>query len=156
MTAFPKTGKTVLKAAKEQRRKDRVSDERTHKRIAKRRDGYRCRFPLCGCHRLKRRLEVSHDERHKGMGGDPRGLRSAPETLITLCVDRHQDSRWSIHKGTIRTRYLTPEKCDGPVAWDIKDAAAWHELAREGCIGVLERLTPWQRDRLRSLAEMDE
>lgn len=168
MTALPKPSRTARKKAEQQTRKDRKSTEDKNKRIAKMRDGYRCRFPLCGCVKLKLRLEVSHDV-HKGMSGNPSGDRSLPAGLITLCLHRHQDGIISRHKGTLRTRYLTDKGNNGPVAWDIDVDAftravaplpamkidQWMEVARERKVQVLEPLLSWQRDVLEILAQMD-
>lgn len=133
-----------------------------------------CRFPLCGCRSrgvgLKGALTVSHDQ-HKGMGGNPAGDRSAPELMMQLCKWRHQDAPVSRHAGTLRTRYLSDEKNDGPVAFEVdlaavypglypRGRAVWFEVAREhyveGGSGTvrLEPLTHEQRVILTDLAEM--
>lgn len=165
-TRKPKGPTARARAARARWLRDR---EHQHKVKAKFRDGLRCRFPLCRCwHPLcgrKGALTSSHDD-HKGMGGDPTGERSLPECLITLCKWRHQDAPISRHAGTLRTRYLTLAKNDGPVAWEIAAAAlglswsgpsagGWVEVAREVSVNHLEPLRPWQREVLERLAEMD-
>jgi len=131
-----KPSRTARKKAKVTARRTSDRIEREHKAAARRRDRYRCRFPLCGCKRIgltvEPRVEVSHD-RHKGMGGNPKGDRSVPELLITLCPHRHQDGQVSRHKGTLRTRYLTDRANSGPVAWDVDAAYALEALRRAGC-----------------------
>lgn len=126
----------------------------------------RCRFPLCGCSKIRVRCEVSHDK-HKGMGGNPAGDRSITELMVYLCFTRHQDSRISRHAGTVRAEYLTEKGFDGPVAWhadkDALEAAGvvgvpqgvnlWIEIAREKAINELEPLTDVQRHILEQLAE---
>jgi hypothetical protein len=151
------------------------TEEAANKQEAKRRDGERCRFPLCGCgqpgHGMKSILTSSHDM-HKGMGGDPTGVLSLPEFLITLCKWRHQDAPISRHAGNLRTRYLTPDNNNGPVAWDVKLEAlndhdiqllvlelvapeGWVCVATETEIGKLAPLQPWQWGVLSRLSQMD-
>jgi hypothetical protein len=113
---IPKPSRTERKLRKQQARREVEKYERDNKAKAKRRDGGRCRFPMCGCGRLKLRLESSHQE-HKGMGGDPSMLRSETSNLITLCVHRHQDGAISRSKGTLEARPLSDAGCDGLVAW---------------------------------------
>jgi hypothetical protein len=172
-----KPSRTARKIAKLKGRKELDQHERTQKAKARKRDGGRCRFPLCGCRALKLppRVEVSHD-RHKGMGGNPAGDRSTSAGLITLCDHRHQHGVFSRHKGTLRTRYLTDDGNDGPVAWDLDgslldkhipdwmppighilflDNGAWVQIATETSIGILARLSPWQSRVLKILAEME-
>lgn len=160
-----KTPRAAARAALHRRRRDRRTAETDHKAVARRRDGQRCRWPLCGCKRIGLRLEVSHD-RHKGAGGDPTGARSKPEVLITFCFHRHQDGIVSRHKQTLRVRYLTPKKNAGPVAFEVKRSALarlglelpagdWLEVARERAVQNLEPLEPWQLAALRRLGEMD-
>jgi hypothetical protein len=172
-----KPSRTARKKEQLEARKDRRATERSHKAAARKRDHYRCRFPLCGCRtlglRLEARLEVSHD-RHKGSGGNPAGDRSLRHMLITLCLHRHQDGIVSRHKGTLRTRALSAKKNDGPVAWEVRRSALpvmtvtcaefmgmslrwteWIEVARERDVQQLEVPMPWQQRILESLAEMD-
>jgi hypothetical protein len=157
------------------RQKKQVEDKRTlataetkNKRQAKKRDHHTCRFPLCGCAKRLHakadvRLESSH-EIHKGMGGNPAGDRSAPELLVTLCKHRHQDGAISRHKGTLRAKFLTPEKFNGRIAWEVdvnrlrKDYGAhsqkWEEVAREIAVQKWAPFTGRQRKILELLEEM--
>jgi len=165
---FFKTSPTARKKAKQAVRRERVASEDANKRAAKKRDGYACRFPWCGCKSLglalSARLESSHD-RHKGSGGDPSGQRSAQELLITLCKHRHQDGIISRHKGTLRARYLTPKKNNGPIAWEVdinrmrpnfeSRPARWIEVARETAIRQWAPFTLAQQEILEKLASMD-
>lgn len=167
---FWKTPRAAAKAERHQRRRDRVDAEKANKEKVRRRDKRHCRFPLCECRRIGLRLEVSHD-RHKGQGGDPTGKRSKPEGMILLCWHRHQDSVISRHKQTLRVRYLTPKKNNGPVAFDVKreklpadlrdawmfnlSGRGWVEVARERSVQVLEPLEAWQQAVLERLAEME-
>lgn len=161
---FPKV-KADRKPAKIERRIKKL--ERKHKEDlgmakARRRDK-RCRFPLCGCRTFGIVCDVSH-VRHRGMGGNPSGDRSASGLLMLLCRTRHKEGKIAIDKGTLEWRPLTKAGSDGPVAWYV-DAEAmhldpghfpdgWIEVAREIAIGVCEPLTPYQRSVLLMLAEM--
>ncbi len=154
----------------------RRTDERKNKALAKARDGRRCRWPLCGCRKKRLRIDSSHD-RHKGIGGDKTGERSKPAELITFCVQRHQTGAISRHAGTLRTRYLTNKRNDGPVAFEVRleeladlfrpgapivdmlhdhgSADGWVELAREDKPGQLLPVLVWQKVALEKLAEME-
>lgn len=166
-----KATRTATKVAHHRTRMDRQKKERDHKAEARKRDQHRCRFPYCGCRTLKLALEarpeVSHDH-HKGMGGNPAGDRSLARLLITLCLHRHQDSAISRHKGTLRTRYLSGEKNDGPVAWEVERETLlrlfpglaariparvrWLEVARECAVQQTLPCLPWQVEVLEALA----
>lgn len=179
-----KPSRTATKVAKHRGRMASQKKERDHKAEAKKRDGYRCRFPLCGCSRIKlaleARIESSHDK-HKGSGGNPAGDRSVAALLMTLCKHRHQDGAVSRHKGTLRSRYLTDQQNNGPVAWDVDVEAlmglfegpgalpktlftvikrnanagtGYVEVARERAIQQLAPLEAWQRSILEALADM--
>lgn len=125
-------GTTTLEHRKTSR--GRKATENTNKDKVRHRDHRRCRFPQCGCRRRGWRLEVSHD-RHKGIGGNPKGDRSETPGLILMCLPRHQTSRFSRHAMTIRNVYLTDAGNDGPIAWQIKRselvAALEERLERE-------------------------
>lgn len=174
MTWPPRAIGPILKPSRTKRLKTERRDlakldaeERQAKAKVTRRDRV-CRFPLCGCRRLgfalKARPEVSH-RTHKGMGGNPAGDRSTPALMVLLCAHRHQFGAVSRHAGTLREKFLTRDKYNGPVAWEIDVAAtasprrtkvhAWREVARERSVGVLEPLADWQREILERLAEME-
>lgn len=159
-------GPTAL--ARKQRAAKLARDERANKIRVRERDRH-CRFPLCGCienYGARFLATVSHDV-HKGMGGDPTGERSKPEVMLLLCKWRHQDAPVSRHKGTLRTIYLSDEKADGPLAFEVLLSAVypgssggWFEVAREhyveGGSGALrlEPLTPEQSAVLLELGKM--
>lgn len=76
-----------------------------------------CRFPLCGCGRLRLAREVSHSE-HKGSGGNPAGNRSVAELMVYLCRERHRTNPFSIDKGTIAWEPLRKrEGANGLIRW---------------------------------------
>jgi hypothetical protein len=173
---FFKQGRTAWRKQQLKDRATRASKERDAKQDARKRDK-RCRFPLCGCQKLGLTLkssgEVSH-RKHKGMGGNPSGDRSTKKGLMLLCKHRHQDGRFSLHKGTVWADPLDEAKgYDGPVVWwldlklpvdksEVYKLIVWEgeddtfELARESAPGALRPLTPLQREVLKELAKMDE
>lgn len=165
--------KGASKSARTKASRVRAVAERINKNAAKARDKYRCRFPLCQCHRLGLATHSSHD-RHKGSGGDSTGQRSLPAGLITFCVRRHLDGIVSRTKGTLRTVYLTERMNDGPVAFEVdveaietvmgvniqarRHASAgtgFVEVARESAAQTLLPLESWQRSILERLASLD-
>lgn len=165
MTFNAKPSRTERKKAEKDRKLKRQKAERDNKGEVRKRDLTRCRFPSCGCRKLglalQARQEVSHS-RHKGMGGNPSGERSAAELMVLLCRHRHQDGAVSIHKGTLRAKFLTPAKFNGPIAWEADSSRLWPnadeqwiELARETAIQKWEPFTPKQQVILERLAEMD-
>lgn len=157
-----KPSASTRKLAKRKTRVDTQKDERSNKGQCRKRDRF-CRFPLCGCRRLGWRLEASHQS-HKGAGGNPTGSRSTADQLLLLCVHRHRDGAVSRHHGTLRARYLTADRADGPVAWEVDmtavygftkaKSAQWREVARESAVQQLEPLDKWQEDALLHMAEM--
>lgn len=174
MTPNWRPSRAARKADERKTKLDRKAHEEREKKKVRLRDR-RCRFPRCGCHKLKLRLEVSHSGGHKGMGGNPSGDRSLAESMVLLCVTRHQDSLTSVHRGTIRTVYLTDRSYAGPVAWLVDsgtlaryrhllparcqglciDAEGFVEVAREIGQNLLAPLEDWQEQLLCLLATMD-
>jgi hypothetical protein len=140
--------KTKTRTIEKQRRRYLVArQERTNKLTAAARDGFRCRFPFCGCRERGYNPEVAHLT-HKGMGGDPKGLRSQVDNLITLCGWRHREGVISLHKGTLRVLPRTADGTNGPVSWQMEACAFagepgeyWILIAREERVGVLEPVT---------------
>ncbi len=168
----PKPTRTERKRGQASIRRTRKTAEEQQKGGAKARDGYRCRFPLCGCRTKSYGVmafpEASHDQ-HKGAGGNPKGDRSKAPLLMTLCHWRHQEAPVSRHKGTLRAVYLTDAKNNGPVAWEVKREAIsphvlaqvrcfvqdeWLRVATEKDVQKLEPLEPWQARLLAVLARM--
>lgn len=157
-----KTIRTAGKRERARKRVERATKEKDNKKASKKRDGYRCRFPLCGCRKIGLRLESSHWE-HKGAGGDPRGVRSELSNLGTLCSHRHKDGPVSIDKGTLRPVFLTRFGYNGPIAWEINLAAytgkygadSWYRVATERAVQQWEPFGPVQLERLQILAEME-
>lgn len=174
---FPKPSRTARKMRRQQARREIAKYERASKAASRRRDGFACRFPWCGCKRLGLPLESSH-EVHKGMGGDPAMTRSETSNLITFCDHRHRHGRVSRHAGTLRIEPLTAAGCDGPVSFQVEretllgslwspcppevragivvdvHGTEWIEVARETRVGKLDSLQWWQQEALKRLAEM--
>jgi hypothetical protein len=153
---LPKPSRTARRKEELASRRALVRAEDQAKAAVRRRDRV-CRFPLCGCHRLRLRLEVAHLT-HKGSGGNPTGTRNVTGNLLLLCSHRHQHGALSLHHGTLVPVPLTGAGADGPIRWMWKTngQGELRELAREYQPGRLEMLTPWQWERLRQLADMTE
>lgn len=160
-----KPTKAEARAERDDQKQSVKDKEDRHKSAARKRDGWMCRFPRCGCHRRRLHPEVAHST-SKGMGGD-HGTLSHVYQMICLCKDRHQDSRISLHKGTLRMEFLTTKGTNGPVRWwvdvtAIDTSAArrrsgdehWVAVASESDVRVLEPLTPEQGALLERIAEL--
>jgi len=120
-------GVKTSRVAKRVKRANEKTAEEKNKKQVRRRDK-RCRFPMCGCRRLKIQPHVAHLE-HKGIGGNPAGDRSQPELMILVCACRHRENRISIDKGTLRCKpFMSDEAARrigkpgtlGPVVWEIR------------------------------------
>lgn len=151
-------GPRVTTAKRRARKSARLKrGENKNKEIVRDRDVI-CRFPLCLCSMVGLFAEVSH-RRHKGMGGDPTGERSATGLMLLVCNARHKDSKVSIDKGTVRWEPLTAAGADGPIVWwidlgaisDTVPLGTWFEVGRETVRGRLAPSTDVQRNILYQL-----
>jgi len=115
MPTFFKDAQPSMKVQRALRKRTRDDSEDAAKARVRRRDKG-CRFPYCGCRQLGLALEVSHNE-HKGMGGNPSGVRSNTALLMQLCRERHKANPFSVHNGTIAWEPLTSFGANGPVRW---------------------------------------
>lgn len=169
MTLLPKPSRTARKLAQKEARASRVKHEKDQKALVRRRDK-KCRFPFCGCKGLGLALHVSHEEAHKGMGGDPGLERSWSSQMLLLCSHRHQDGIISRHRGNLRTEPVTERGADGPVKFVIDVSALpvdlqpsgyrmfanspWRDIAVESSPGVIAPLTGWQTAVIAELRRM--
>lgn len=161
MTPNWKPSRTARKKAEKKKKTERKTTERKNMDAARKADKG-CRFPLCGCRKLGLRVEVAHLT-HRGMGGNPKGDRTQPDNVISLCAHRHQHGEISLHKGTLDIRPLTPDGTRGPVMFlvdaetlglDPNYERRWYVLASEEAPGQCK--PDWIQDmNLRRLAEMD-
>ena len=127
-----------------------------------------CRFPLCGCRRLRLALEVSHNE-HKGSGGNPDGSRSTAPLMMQMCRERHRTNPFSVHNRAIAWEPVSKrDGADGPVKWLVDRRllryyleggqrpaeAKLVEVVREIAVGILGPMKDEDRALLEQLAEM--
>lgn len=137
-----KDGQAPLKVERARKSIDRGNTEDAAKKAAKERDGKRCRWPhrtpeeRLACRRSTWKEAMHY--RGKGMGGNKDGSRNVKKNLLTGCPPVHQGPT-SIHAGMKRLRHLTPDICDGPMAFDEKVGGQWVEVGREISVGVLAR-----------------
>lgn len=155
-----KPSRTARKKAEKKKKTERKTAERKNMDVARKADKG-CRFPLCGCRKLGLRPEVAHTT-HRGMGGNPKGDRTQPDNVITLCSHRHQHGEVSLHKGTLKIVPMTPEGTRGPVRFMVDAETMGLPPTEDGwyCVAVEESpghvKADWMQDHaLRLLAEMD-
>ena len=106
--------------------------EREEMRAAKSRDHGKCRWPGCDAHIAKLRIDACHERAtHRGMGGNPDGLRTHRDKVITLCQFHHRQYDGFL----IAITPLTDAGFSGPVAFYRTEGATVH-VASEKVIGV--------------------
>lgn len=160
---FFKAPRVNAKVRRGLQRQKRTSQLDAKKDIVRRRDKW-CRVPLCGCRKFRLQLHVSHST-HQGMGGDPKGCRSDPETMVLVCAARHREHAISLDRHTLRWEPVTPNGSNGPIRWLVEAKAVaeapeafhndeWVELARETAIGQWEPFTDVQRRLLDLMSTM--
>lgn len=116
--ACPKPERVIDKVRRHISRRKTAGDEQKIMAKVRAEDRY-CRFPLCGCGRMKLPTEIAHagEAGHRGMGGNRSLSATTPENLILLCRPRHRAHKFSIDKKTLRVVPLTPAGLRGPVQW---------------------------------------
>lgn len=137
---------------------------------AVRREDRYCRFPLCGCGKLKLTLDVAHagEQGHRKMGGNRSLSATQPQNLILICRPRHRAHKFALDKHTLRVEPLTERGLRGPVRWWIDRASlntevTWYLnpaegeelLATETAPHSFEPFTEAQAAILRYLATME-
>lgn len=138
MSAFPHTWtvphwKPAKGEARAARVSERIKDEQREARAkaqARKRDGYRCRWPHCDCEARRDRLEVAHIH-NKSLCGE-----NDAANLICLCVSRHQ-GRPSLHSGDLDVRPINAALgANGPCEFlRLDDCGELVTVAREIVIG---------------------
>lgn len=165
---FFKDPKPSARVQRALRRIDRDDRENLEKAKVRRRDKG-CRWPLCGCRKLRLALEVSHNE-HKGAGGNPDGSRSQAPLMLQMCRERHRTNPFSIHNKTIDWEPLdTKLGANGPIRFLVDvNLLNYHleggrprpvraklvPVAEEVAVGVLGPMNDAQRATLTILARM--
>ncbi len=123
------------------KRRKLEADEDAIKRDAKRRDHHRCRWPhetpeeADRCRMLA--IQAAHLT-HKGMGGDKQLIRTTRELLVTFgarCHDLFDGRVFGAEQR--RLQFITIEKADGPLAFEVHRCGRWIEIGRESSVGVL-------------------
>lgn len=163
-----KPSKFEARMGREAIKKEIRDKEDRNKTLARKRDGWMCRFPRCVCHSLRLHPEAAHVDGDKGMGGD-HGERSHYSQLLCLCPPRHKESRISLHQQTLRIEFLTSKKANGPIRWWLdytaltksnaerrSGDAKWVVLAEESQPRILEPLTARQGDWLDRIRELQQ
>jgi hypothetical protein len=133
--SFPKPSRGSALVASRLRRRERKAAEDAVMRAAKQRDGHRCRFPWCDFRGLELPLDACH-VRHRGMGGNPSGDRTATtDQLICFCRRHHGLYDAGTH---FDIQPQTPKGCDGPVDFTAPhgDSGRWEVFAAETIIGI--------------------
>jgi hypothetical protein len=111
---IPKPLKGTALKAKRERRAALVKHEQTEMRAALVRDGMRCRNPRCGHRKDKYPIDPAHVIRHRGIGGDPSGTRTARNLIAALCRICHGQ----FDGGLLAIEPLDADRLtDGPLAW---------------------------------------
>lgn len=101
------------------RRNGRKSKELSTKTQLRVRDGLGCRWP--GCEYWKRGVIVEGAHLvDKGMGGDPKQIRTKVELMMRLCKEHHQGPH-SLHSGHREIEFLTERKADGPCTFKTRE-----------------------------------
>lgn len=100
------------------RRNGRKSKELTTKTQLRIRDGVGCRWPGCEYWKHGVVVEGAHLV-DKGMGGDPKQLRTQLELMMRLCKVHHQGP-CSLHSGHREIQFLTERFANGPCTFKTR------------------------------------
>lgn len=134
MPAVPKfpTGETKAEHLADVRTKRKTAKQQRQDEL-RQRDGRGCRWPGCDCRKQDRPvIEAAHVWTARGMGGDPRLLRSDLENQMRLCFAVHRGPR-SLHTGHRKVEALTMRRANGPCAFFERASldAPWVMVAAE-------------------------
>lgn len=110
--------------------------EQDEKKASKIRDKRQCRRPRCVYRRQNLTMHSAHLH-HKGMGGDPKQIRTTRDQLITFCAFDHG----IFDKGDLDVKPLTRRGADGPCEFFVTapDGHGWISIGKETAVGILER-----------------
>ena len=100
------------------RRNSRKSKELSTKTQLRIRDGVGCRWPGCEYWKQGVIVEGAHLV-DKGMGGDPKQLRTKIELMMRLCKVHHQGPH-SLHSGHRQILFMTPRQANGPCMFETR------------------------------------
>jgi hypothetical protein len=125
---------TPLVLERHARKREHSSHEDFIKREAKRRDRMECRWPRCEFRKVVQPIDGAHVFQAKGMGGDPRHVRTERKHVMALCRLHHKAQE----KHDLEVEPLTPDLADGPcMFWDNRGQR--YMVAQERAIGILDR-----------------
>lgn len=117
---------------------ERKQAEHQHIADAKKRDGYRCRWPEV--HKCRFDLEGAHVFQHRGMGGDPSGERTDISLILTVCGWIHRRGPESIDGKQLKVEAETPDGTNGPLSfWKRDERGDYYCIGKERSIGVIDR-----------------
>lgn len=135
--ALPKDSREDAERKRRQRKADIRTHEQREKATVVTRDGsHYCRL-VPGCSE-RQKFETAHLD-DKGMGGDPKQLRTVACLMLRACFFHHQGN-WSLHSHDLRVDFLTPEGADGPIeVWGRDSTGRWFMVGRESAVGSWER-----------------
>jgi hypothetical protein len=125
---------TPLALERHARKREHSSHEDFIKREAKRRDRMECRWPRCEFRKVVQPIDGAHVFQAKGMGGDPRHVRTERKHVMALCRLHHKAQE----KHDLEVEPLTADLADGACAfWDNRGQR--YMVAQERAIGILDR-----------------
>ncbi len=103
-----KTAKGVTAKKRATKAQEQKKYERNAKDLVRERDHRACRWPSCN----ERGTDVAHLT-HKGMGGDPKSLRTQAQSMILFCKTHHQGTN-GLDQGKLSVVPMTPKGTSGP------------------------------------------
>lgn len=136
MAFTPKPPKGSAFMERKGRRAQRIQVEHSEMQAAKKRDGFRCRWPGCNgkFKGLDLPIDACHGIAHRGPGGNPDGSRTKQAVIISLCREHHRQ----LDGHEIEIHPLTSAVFDGPVSFHVRceESGVMQHVASETSIGV--------------------